>query len=119
MAASRSGMAAKTTIRSGATCAAASSIMATVVSAPRYVTRHANSCRATPGESAVGQQRGPRGEQLIEIVRERPSITVRDAGKELGVDPTGLYRVVHRLEQRGDLRKSGRGHEPASAPASE
>jgi hypothetical protein len=56
---------------------------------------------------------GQRGEQLTELVRARPGITVREAGKELGIDPTGLYRVVHRLEQRGDLRKNGRSLEPA------
>jgi cell wall-associated NlpC family hydrolase len=70
--------------------------------------------RATGPAKAAGRRsrskarRGQRGEQLIELVRTRPGITVRDAGKELGVDPTGLYRVVHRLEQGGQLRKNGR-----------
>ena len=60
---------------------------------------------------------GRRAQQLIELVRARPGITVRDAGKELGVDPTGLYRVVRRLELAGELRKNGRELEPA-APSS-
>jgi len=47
-------------------------------------------------------------------VRERPGVTVAEVGKQLGVDPTSLYRVVHRLEQRGDVRKHGRQLEPAS-----
>src|SRR4051812_43881975 len=51
---------------------------------------------------------GQRGEQLLALVRTRPGITVAEAGKELGVDPTGLYRVVNRLEGRGELRKEGR-----------
>jgi DNA-binding MarR family transcriptional regulator len=51
-------------------------------------------------------------------VRARPGITVRDAGKELGVDPTRLYRVVSRLEARGELRKNGRSLEPAGAGTS-
>jgi hypothetical protein len=62
---------------------------------------------------------GQRGEQLIELVRARPGITIRDAGTELGVDPTGLYRVVHRLEQGGQLRKQGRGLELVTSAAAE
>jgi hypothetical protein len=58
---------------------------------------------------------GQREEQLLELVRARPGITVAEAGKALGVDPTGLYRVVHRLEQRGDVTKNGRALEPAGS----
>jgi flagellar motor protein MotB len=61
---------------------------------------------------------GQRAEQLLALVRERPGITVADAGKELGVDATGLYRVVKRLEERGELRKHGRKLEPAGATQS-
>jgi predicted ArsR family transcriptional regulator len=61
--------------------------------------------RARRGNAAPGQ----RGEQLLALVRERPGVTVAEAGKELGVDPTGLYRLVHRLGQGGQVRKTGRG----------
>ena len=56
---------------------------------------------------------GQRTEQLLALVRERPGVTVREAGNELGVDPTSLYRVVRRLEERGEVRKNGRQLEPA------
>jgi DNA-binding MarR family transcriptional regulator len=58
---------------------------------------------------------GERGEQLLALVRSRPGVTVREAGAEFGVDPTSLYRVVRRLEERGELRKKGRGLEPVGA----
>jgi transcriptional regulator with GAF, ATPase, and Fis domain len=58
---------------------------------------------------------GQREQLLLALVRERPGVTVAEAGKELSVDPTGLYRVVRRLEQRGELRKNGRSLEPAGA----
>src|SRR3954470_9019717 len=82
-----------------------------------------NGTAPSPGKAAnrrsgSSARPGQRGEQLIELVRSRPGITIRDAGKELGVDPTGLYRVVHRLEQRGELRKNGRGLELATSAAS-
>jgi hypothetical protein len=58
---------------------------------------------------------GQRAEQLLALVRARPGITVREAGQEFGVDPTSLYRVVHRLEKDGQVRKAGRSLEPVSS----
>jgi transcriptional regulator with GAF, ATPase, and Fis domain len=56
---------------------------------------------------------GQRQQQLLELVRSRPGITVRDAATELGADPASLYRVVRRLENSGEVRKNGRQLEPA------
>jgi MarR family len=53
-----------------------------------------------------------RRDQLLAVVKARPGITVREVGAELGVDPTSLYRIVHRLEQDGALRKRGRELRP-------
>ena len=71
--------------------------------------------RATRTAGATGARPGQRADQLLELVRARPGITVREAGAEFGVDPTSLYRTVHRLEQRGEVRKNGRGLEPVSS----
>jgi hypothetical protein len=60
-----------------------------------------------PGTSSGTGATGRR-DQLLELVKARPGITVREIGTELGVDPTSLYRIVHRLEQDGALRKRGR-----------
>jgi hypothetical protein len=65
------------------------------------------------GRSRVNAAPGQRAEQLMALVRARPGVTVREAAAELGVDPTSLYRIVHRLEQRGELSKNGRSLEPA------
>jgi hypothetical protein len=59
-------------------------------------------------------QPGKRDEQLLALIRERPGITVREAGQALSIDATGLYRVVARLEQRGDVRKNGRELQPVT-----
>jgi DNA-binding MarR family transcriptional regulator len=40
-------------------------------------------------------------------VQKRPGVTVPDIAKEIGVDPTGLYRVVRQLEEDGLVSKSG------------
>jgi transcriptional regulator with GAF, ATPase, and Fis domain len=85
--------------------------------------RTSNATASSPATAAGARSRGnarpgQRGEQLIELVRAHPGITVSDAGNALGVDPTGLYRVVHRLEAGGQLRKSGRGLELATSAES-
>jgi hypothetical protein len=77
-----------------------------------------SSAKPAARRSRSNARAGQRGEQLFELVRARPGITVRDAGKELGIDPTGLYRVVHRLEQGGQLRKTGRGLDLVSGGSS-
>jgi hypothetical protein len=59
-------------------------------------------------------QPGKRDEQLLALVLERPGITVAEAGKAMSVDPTGLYRVVGRLERRGEVRKDGRQLQPVT-----
>lgn len=63
-----------------------------------------------PRPRRAGGQRGP---QLLALVHERPGITVREAGEQLGVDPTSLYRVVRQLKDDGAVKKQGRGLQPA------
>jgi hypothetical protein len=48
-----------------------------------------------------------RRDQVLALVNERPGVTVPVIGKELKVDPTGLYRVVRGLEKEGLIRKEG------------
>jgi DNA primase len=60
---------------------------------------------------------GSRQDDVLRLVTQRPGITVPELGRELNVDPTGLYQIVRRLEGRGELRKVGPRLEPAaSAP---
>ena len=80
-------------------------------SAPSKTAAGASATRA--GRSRMNAAPGKRADQLLALVRERPGVTVREVGAELGVDPTSLYRIVHRLEERGELRKNGRSLEPA------
>jgi Homeodomain-like domain len=78
--------------------------------AARPASRTASDARAASktARPAGGGRADGRREQLLEMVKARPGITVREVGTELGVDPTSLYRIVHRLERDGALRKRGR-----------
>jgi hypothetical protein len=77
---------------------------------PRRARRRARAAagaKANASAARAGRTNGRR-DQLLAMVKDRPGITVREVGGELGVDPTSLYRIVHRLEQDGALKKRGR-----------
>lgn len=60
-----------------------------------------------------GTSRGTdRAARVAALVKQRPGLTVRDVGTELGVDPTSLYRIVRRLETEGQLKKQGQELQP-------
>src|SRR3954454_16335743 len=67
----------------------------------------------TDGGAGPGQRR----EQVLAVVGEHPGITVREIGERLGVDATGLYRVVKQLTDDGRVRKDGPRLYPAERPA--
>jgi phage terminase small subunit len=67
---------------------------------------------ASAAANAGNSRSNGRRDQLLAMVKARPGITVREIGTELGVDPTSLYRIVHRLEADGALQKRGRELRP-------
>jgi DNA binding protein with HTH domain len=77
--------------------------------------RRARSPRGSAGNSGVGSSRSSRRQQdVLRLVNQRPGITVSEIAKELGVDATGLYRPVHKLEQDGAIIKRGVALQPTS-----
>ena len=66
-----------------------------------------------PAKRQPGGSRGPsREEQLLRLIADNPGITVTAAGKQLGVDPTGLYRPVRKLVADGRIDKQGAALHP-------
>jgi transposase-like protein len=58
---------------------------------------------------------------VLRLVGEQPGITVREIAGRLGVDSTGLYRVVKRLTEEERIRKDGTAlypSEPETDPGS-
>src|SRR4051794_10273370 len=71
-----------------------------------------------PRAGAERPRAGQRQDDVLRLVADRPGITVREIGEQLGVDPTGLYRVVNQLVDQGRVRKDGaRLHPAESSPA--
>jgi Winged helix-turn-helix DNA-binding len=82
-------------------------------------TARAAGSRAKRSAARTGAGAGPgrRREQVLAVVGEHPGITVREIGERLGVDATGLYRVVKQLTDEGRLRKDGPRLHPAEPSA--
>jgi DNA-binding MarR family transcriptional regulator len=77
--------------------------------------RGARSPRGSAGNSRAGSSRTSRRQQdVLRLVNQRPGITVSEIAKELGVDSTGLYRPVHKLERDGAIIKRGAALQPTS-----
>jgi hypothetical protein len=68
---------------------------------------------AATAERRTRARRSQRREQVLELVTQRPGITVSELGKELNVDPTSLYRVVNGLHRDEQITKTGRELRPA------
>ena len=88
---------------------------------PAATRKPAAKTAAKPARSAGGRgsaaRPGQRQDDVLRLVAEQPGITVRELGERLGVDSTGLYRIVTRLSETGRVRKDGRGLHPVE-PAS-
>lgn len=76
------------------------------VAAPRRTRRRATTSgrRRAGGTRATGAERRAR---VLELIQQRPGISVPDISKELGVDPPPLYRVVRKLQADGVIKKEG------------
>ena len=78
--------------------------------------RRAAARRASGGSSgATGARRGrPKGggtrsAQALDLVRQRPGITIPELAEAMGIQQNYLYRVMPSLAEEGKVTKSGRG----------
>jgi hypothetical protein len=77
--------------------------------------RRVRSPQGSADQERPGSGRTSRRQQdVLRLVNERPGITVSEIAKELGVDASGLYRPVHKLEQEGAISKRGAALQPTS-----
>jgi hypothetical protein len=82
--------------------------------ASRSSSRTTRRRRAKPARTrSRSTGRVQRRDQVLALINERPGISVSGIGRELGVDPTGLYRVVRQLQEEGAVKKDGLALQPA------
>jgi DNA-binding IscR family transcriptional regulator len=55
-----------------------------------------------------------RADQALELVREKPGITIPEIAHAMKIQPNYLYRVLPRLASGGQVKRDGQGWHPAS-----
>jgi sugar-specific transcriptional regulator TrmB len=67
--------------------------------------------RSSSGSGRRGRPRGSgtRATQALDLVRERPGITIPELAEAMGIQQNYLYRVMPGLAEDGKVVKSGRG----------
>jgi predicted Rossmann fold nucleotide-binding protein DprA/Smf involved in DNA uptake len=55
---------------------------------------------------------GKRAQQVLELVSQRPGITIPEIAGEIGIQQNYLYRVVPDLQKQGKIKKRKRGWYP-------
>ena len=65
-----------------------------------------------------GRPRGRRGgntraNQALELVRNRPGITIPQIAEAMSIEPNYLYRVMPKLVADGQVKREGQGWHPA------
>jgi hypothetical protein len=78
--------------------------------------RTARSTRSTGTRRGRPRGGGTRASQALDLVRERPGISIPELADAMGIKQNYLYRVMPNLAEQGLVTKSGRGwHARATA----
>jgi hypothetical protein len=79
--------------------------------AARRSTRRTSTRGAKAGTTRRGRPRGSgtRANQALDLVRDRPGITIPEMAQAMGIQQNYLYRVLPGLAEEGKVVKSGRG----------
>lgn len=73
------------------------------------------------GRAAAPRERrgaNTRANQALELVREKPGITIPEIAQAIKIQPNYLYRVLPRLASDGQVKRDGQGWHPSSSSTS-
>ena len=82
---------------------------------PARLASRRNRRAAAPRERRGGNTRA---NQALELVREKPGITIPEIAQAMKIEPNYLYRVLPRLASDGQVTRDGQGWHPASSSTS-
>jgi CRP-like cAMP-binding protein len=86
-----------------------SSTSTTTASAPTRRRRRRSSSASSNGRRGRPRGSGTRAAQALQLVSERPGITIPELASAMGIKQNYLYRVMPGLAEEGKVTKSGRG----------
>ena len=81
-------------------------------STPARRTRRSSGSSSGGGGGRRGRPKGgagTRATQALDLVKERPGITIPELAEAMGIQQNYLYRVMPGLAEEGKVTKSGRG----------
>jgi hypothetical protein len=98
----------------GASSSLATASTPTAAPARRARTTRSGGGRRSSGGGGGGRRGRPRGSgtraiQALELVRDRPGITIPEMAQAMGIQQNYLYRVLPGLAEQGKVTKSGKG----------
>ena len=71
--------------------------------------RRRRSASSSNGRRGRPRGSGTRAAQALQLVGERPGITIPELAEAMGIKQNYLYRVMPTLAEEGQVTKSGRG----------
>jgi hypothetical protein len=77
-------------------------------------TRTARRASAPARTRSARSGRNTRAGQALELVSQKPGITIPEIAKAMKIQPNYLYRVLPRLASEGQIKREGQGWHPAS-----
>jgi hypothetical protein len=89
---------------------------------PRAASANGTSSPAAPAPRRAarrpGRPRGRRGgntraNQALQLVKDKPGITIPEIATSLKIEPNYLYRVMPKLVEDGSVKREGQGWHPA------
>ncbi len=91
---------------------------------PRAASANGTSAAPAPRRAArrPGRPRGRRGgntraNQALQLVKDKPGITIPEIASQLKIEPNYLYRVMPKLVEDGSVKREGQGWHPADKAA--
>ena len=76
-------------------------------------TRAARRTTAAPRARSTRRGGNTRAAETLELVRQKPGITIPQIAAAMKIQPNYLYRVLPRLASEGQVRRDGQGWHPA------
>lgn len=87
---------------------------------PRGSATRSTRARTPRRRTAQPRMRAPRrggntrAAQALELVRNKPGVTIPELAKAMKIQPNYLYRVLPRLASEGEVKRDGQGWHPTS-----
>ena len=97
--------------------AARAALAGTPKRGPSRAPRSTSAARRGPGRPRGRRGGNTRSAQALELVRNKPGITIPELASTMKIEPNYLYRVMPKLTADGLVKRDGQGWHPVAKSA--